>query len=177
MFIESPSKGYRQEVNSENRALTDCVTESKFLHYNSHEGNAFVWDFPGYDYDAGDTLMFLRNDSDTELHIHHIYLYSDTGTKVQIHTPVSTTATGTAVTGVNLNLKSGNVAESTAKQDETGNTQGVILHSEYLPANTPETFFKEDGYEVILGKNDCIAVDLVTAGTMAYGHIVGYFHE
>ena len=177
MLIESASTGYRMEVSSEHRAMTDSVIEQKFLNLNEYKGAAYVWDFPGYNYDAEDTVMFLRNDSDTHLHIHHIYLYCDTATKLQVHIPASPTAAGTAVTGVNLNQTSGNVAEATAKQDETGNTQGTILHSEYIAANGEKTIFKEEGYEIILGKNDCIAVDLVTAGTMAYGHIVGYFHS
>lgn len=176
MFIESPSTGYKAEVTTENRLKTYAVTETNFLHSNKHEAQAYVWDFPGYDYDAADTVMFVRNDSDDDLHIHHMYLYSDTATKVQIHSPESPTAAGTDVTGVNLNRQSGNVAEATAKQDETGNTQGTVLHTEYIAANGSLTIFKENGYEVILGKNDCIAVDLVSAGTMAYGHIVGYYY-
>jgi len=169
--------GNMAKVSSENKLMCYSVTEPDFLHKNEDEEQAYVWDFPGYDYDAADTIMFLRNDSDKALHIHHIYIYSDTASKVQLHTPASPTAAGTAVTGTNLNIASGNVAEATAKQDETGNTQGTILHSEYIAANGTLTMLKEDGYEIILGKNDCIAVDLVTAGTMAYGHITGYFHS
>jgi hypothetical protein len=82
------------------------------------------------------------------------------------------------VTAVNLNGLSGNVAEATAKQDETGNTsQGTILHTEYIAADEPLTMLKEDGYEIILGKNCCIAVDLTSAATETFGHIVGYFHD
>jgi len=168
--------GARAKVSNENKLMTYSVTEPDFLHKNEDEESAYVWNFPGYDYDADDTVMFLRNDGDARLHIHHIYLYSDTATKVSVHLPASPTAAGTAVTGVNLNVPSGNVAEATAMQDETGNTQGTILHSEYIAANGTITMFKEDGYEIILGKNDCIAVDLVTAGTMAFGHITGYYH-
>jgi len=177
MIIEDGTgNGFKAEVNSDNKLKTYAVTEPDFLHRNEDNEQAYVWDFPGYDYDAADTVMFIRNDSSSDLHIHHIYLYCDTASKVQVHAPASPTAAGTAVTGVNLNLKSGNVAEATAKQDETGNTQGTILHSEYVAANGALTMFKEDGYEIILGKNDCIAVDIVTAGTMAYGHITGFYH-
>jgi len=170
--------GYSAAVNGENMLRTIAVTEPSFLHHNQEEGDAYVWDFPGYDYDAADTIMFLRNDSNTPLYINHIYLYSDTASKVQLHLPSSpSAAAGTEVTGVNLKLQSGNVAEATAYQDETGNTQGTVMHTEYIAANGALTMLKEDGYEVVLGKNDCIAVDLVTAGTMAYGHIVGYYCE
>ena len=177
MIIESGgSNSDKAVVTPEGRLTTYAVTEPDFLHRNEDEENAYVWDFPGYDYDAADTIMFLRNDSSSDLHIHHIFLYCDTASKVQVHIPANPTVAGTAVTGTNLNIKSGNVAEATAKQDETGNTQGTILQSEYIAADGTLTLFKEDGYEIILGKNDCIAVDIVTAGTMAYGHITGYYH-
>jgi len=178
MLIEDGTgSGARAQVSAENRLQVSAVVGDVFLHANHHEQTAFVWDFPGYDYDAGDTVIFLRNNSNIELRIAHIYLYSDTATKIQVHVPATpATPAGTLITGVNLNLQSGNVAEATAYQDETANTQGTILHTEYLAANSPISIFKENGYEVILGKNDCIAIDLVSAGTMAYGHIAGYYH-
>jgi len=124
--------------------------------------------------------MFVRNDSDESLHIHHVYLYTDNASVVTLHSISNgETPAGTTVTGVNINRLSGNVALATAKQDETGNTsQGDVLHTEYAASNTPLTMLKEDGYEIILGKNDCIAVDLTTESTSAtFGHIVGYYHE
>ena len=165
-------------VNDEHRLKTSCVTTPGFLHTNDDHGNAYVWNFPSYDPDAGDTVMFLRNDSDAKMHVHHVYLYSDTATVLALHVISNgETPAGTAVTGVNLNIPSGNVAEATAKQDETGNTsQGTVIHTEYVAANEPLTMLKEDGYEIILGKNDCLAVDLVSAATATFGHIVGYYH-
>ena len=49
------------------------------------------------------------------------------------------------------------------------------MQTEYVAANSPITMLKEEGYEVILGKNDIIAVDLTTVGTSTFGHIVGFF--
>ena len=176
MVEDGTGSGKRAQVSDENKLMVMSVSDTNFLHHNAHEGQAYVWNFSGYDYDAADTVMFLRNDITENLHIHHVYIYSDTATKLALHAPSNpTTPAGTEVTGVNLDRTSGNVAEATAYQDETANTQGTILHSEYLAANSPLTMLKEEGYEIVLGKNDCIAIDLVTAGTMAYGHIVGYF--
>ena len=166
---------YGAKVDTEHRLRTYGVIETDFLHTNE-AGNAYIWDFPGYDYDAADTVMFIRNDGDDSLHIHHIYLYCDTASKVQFHFPANPTVAGTLVTGVNPNRGSGKVADATAYQDETGNTQGTVFASEYIAANGVITTFKEEGFEIILSKNACLGVDIVTAGTMAYGHIVGYFH-
>ncbi len=174
---DATGSAFGAEVTKENKLMVQSVTEPNFLHKNEDEKKAYVWNYPEYDNAGGDTVMFLRNDSSEDLHVHHIYIYCSVATKAEIHAPASPTAAGTAVTGVNLNLKSGNVAEATAKQDETGNSQGTIIHTEYVAANTPLTLFKEDGYEVILGKNDCIGVDLGQSGGSTWGHIVGYFHS
>ena len=176
-IADGTGNGYEAKVSDENRLQTESVVHPNFLHKNEDEKSAYVWNYPQYSNASDDTVMFLRNDSDKDLHVHHIYIYCSVATMAEVHAPASPTAAGTAVTGVNLNLKSGNVAQATAKQDETGNTQGTILHTEYIAANTPLTLFKEDGYEVILGKNDCIGVDLGQNGGSTWGHIVGYFHE
>ena len=72
--------GRKAEVNLENQLETFSVVETEFLHVNVDDGKAFVWNFPAYNYTGGDTVMWLRNDSNLNLHIHHIYLYGDTAT-------------------------------------------------------------------------------------------------
>ena len=180
MQIESGTgNGKLVGITDENRLLTDCVTEPNFLHFNSGEEQAYTWNYEAYDPTALDTVMFLRNDSNIPLHIHHIYFYTDTATVINMHTISNgETPTGTAVTGVNLNRNSGNLAVVTAIQDETGNSsQGTILETKYVAANEDVTLLKENGYEIILGKNDCIAIDIVADAGSTFGHIVGYFHE
>ncbi len=170
---------YTAGVSDEFRLMTETVATPDFLHRNYHDGSAYVWNFPSYNAANADTVMFVQNDSNTNLHIHHAFLWTDAATTVTVHTIKNgETPAGTAVTGVNLKRGSGNVAEATAIQDETGNSsQGTILQLEYATANTPLTIFKEEGYEVILGKNDCIAIDLTTGSSAAtFGHIVGYYH-
>ena len=167
-------------VCERNRLQTASVSTPGFLQSNHGEGKAYVWNFPAYDPTAGDTVMFIRNDSTIPLHIHHVYIYSDTISNATLHVISNGAATplGTDVTGVNLNATSGNVAEVTAIENETANTdQGTVLHDEYIAANSPLTMLKEDGYEIVLGKNDCIAVDLDANAGSVYGHIVGYFHD
>jgi len=165
-------------VDSGNRLLTSTVSQPMLLQQIETSKTAYIWDFTGYDYDAADTVMFLQNTSSYMLHINHIYLYSDTSTKVQIHSQNSTTTpAGTSITGSNINRQAADIAEATAIQDETALSQGTVLLTEYITANAPITILKERGFEILLAKNDIIAVDLVTAGTMCYGHIVGYFNN
>ena len=178
MQINGPN-GTFANVTDENKLSVDGVFEPEFLHYNDGSATAYVWNFTtGYTAANSDTIMFIRNDSDKKLHIHHVYVFCSTASTLTLHRPANPTAAGTVVTGRNINSTSGNVAEATAIQDETGNTQGVILHDEYIAANAPLTMLKEDGYEVILGKNDCLAIDVGSGDTpTTYGHIVGYFHD
>lgn len=175
-FIEDGTgTGRKVGINSKNQLLVFSVGITE-LQQATNDGNAYVWDYPGYDYDAADTVMYLRNNNpNQELVIDHIRLYSDTATKVQVHVPSKPTEAGTSVTGSNLNRKSGNTALAAAYQDETGNTQGTIILSDYVAANGNIELLDSEGAEVILGYDDCIAIDLVTAGTMAYGRIIGYF--
>ena len=172
---DGTGSGRQAKVNSEFQLGTFSVVETEFLSVNVNDEKAFVWDFPAYDYDAGDTVMWLRNDSELNLHIHHVYVYSDTATVLEVHRPINVTPAGTAIVDGNINFTSGVTAEGTAYQDETVGVKGTVLKTEYMAANSPVTLFKEEGYEIILGKNDIIAIDLVTAGTSTFGHIVGFY--
>jgi hypothetical protein len=167
--------GRKAEINLSNQLSTFSIVETEFLSVNANDEKAFVWDYPAYNYDAADTVMWLRNDSDLNLHIHHIFLYSNTATVVQLHIPDNVTPAGNAITGSNINITSGITAEATAYQDETVGSQGTVLQTEYIPANGTLSILKEEGYEIILGKNDVIAIDLVTVGSSTFGHIVGYY--
>jgi len=178
MQINGPNGNFAN-VTDENKLSVDGVMEPEFLHYNDGKATAYVWDFPsGYTAANSDTIMFIRNNSDSTLHIHHIYVFCSSASTLTLHTPANPTASGTEVTGRNLNLTSGNVAEASAYQDEEGNSPGNTLHTEYIAANSPLTLLKEDGYEIILGKNDCLAIDVGSGDApTTYGHIVGYFHD
>lgn len=172
---DGTGSGRRAAVNKDNELKTFSIVETEFLSVNTNSERAFVWDFPNYDYDAGDTVMWLRNDSNLNLHIHHIFLYSNAATIVQIHSPDNLTPAGTPETGNNINLNSSVTAEATAFQNETNNIKGVVLQTEYVTADGTISMLKEEGYEVILGKNDVIAIDLLTAGSSTFGHIAGYY--
>ena len=72
MFIDDGTgKGKKAGVTDNNQLLVAAVNRSEFLFVNV-QGDAFVWNFSAYNYSAGDTVMWLRNDSNVNLHIHHI---------------------------------------------------------------------------------------------------------
>ena len=101
----------------------------------------------------------------------------DTDSVATIHLPVTeVTPTGTAVTGVNLNTTSQNVAEATAIRDETDNTQGSVIWSGEVYAASGPFCVDFDG-AVILGKNKSIGVDYVTEGAACDVTIIGYYED
>lgn len=135
-------------------------------------GNAYSWSNVNYDYDGADTILLVSNSHQTlDLVIEEIQISSDTSTEVQVHCPAYPTLAGTAVTGVNLNRTSSNVALAEAYADETGNTQANVIARTYVLANVANS----PPIQVRLGYHDCVAVDFVTAGTGACVNIIGYY--
>ena len=150
------------------------------LHEASLNGDAYSWNAVSADIDATDTALLVRNDSSSRLLvIEKLYVWSDVATAVDVHftNGAAFTPAGTAVTGVNLNRSLVKVADATAKADETANTQGNIfltLHSNELATDQFGIDYDFKG-GVVLGKNGCIAADIVAEPTAFECTIIGYF--
>ncbi len=101
---------------------------------------------------------------------------ADTEGRVVIHRPTTeVTPTGIAVTGINTNGTSNNVADATAIRTETNNTQGDILWAGELQAvNDPYHVDPRSAW--ILGQNQSIGVDYVLeVNAVVDVTIMGYF--
>ena len=157
-----------------NRLQTKAVTESELHDVSEELGLAFSWTSDTYDYLAADTILLVKNTSDKNLSIDTIICSGDAATEVIIHRPTTeVTPTGTAITGRNLNQGSANVAEATAIRDETNNSQGNILLSFRIGADSPYDIHLEGA--IILAKNQSIGVDFVANGAAANVTIIGFF--
>ena len=178
MKLESASGGYVMNVNKEGRGETIAVTVASVEHFSEYGGYAFAWSNVTYDPDAADTIILIKNDHTTKkLHIKGIQFSSDTASEVIVHLTdgATFTPTGTAIVGVNLNNAVGGIPLATAKGDETANTQGnIIFHTKVL-ANTPNHWDMNGA--IILGTNQSIGVDLVTAATAAFATIWGFYSD
>ena len=162
------------EVKSNYRGQVDSVCENALHHYSEHDEEAYAWSNVTYDYDAADTVILIKNTSATKkLHFTYAHIGGDTATEVQIHLCTCASPTGTAITGVNLNRTSDNVAPATAIGDETTNTQGDIVWHGLIVAATSLMNIELDG--VILGQNQCLGIDFVTNGAACYATVHGYF--
>ena len=175
---DGKGSGIRASVSHNNRLNTDAVTETEISFESEKNGMAFAWTSVTYDYAAGDTILLVKNTSSTNhLIIQNINMTTDTATIAHIHIVRCPTPTGTALTGVNLNSASANVAEATAKADETSNTLATtgIIRTSALEADKDNHILLEGS--VILSTNDCIAIDYVTDGAAATVTITGYYHQ
>ena len=173
---DGTGQGYIAKVDDNNHLNTHSVTENECHFISDEKGYTFSWSNVSYDYDAGDTILLVRNDdTDRHLHICYIDISGDTNTEVVIHCPDNITPAGTTVTAVNLNRMSGNTANATAKADENTNSQGNIIWRGRILANTVKRVTFDAC--VILGYHDSIAIDFVTNGGAADVDIIGYFDK
>ncbi len=174
-ILDGRGRGFLAEVDSEGHLIVDAIQLSELAHTSVAHGLAFSWAAATYDYDASDTILLVKNTSSTrKLLIEQIIISSDTATEVAIHVPTSeVTPSGTTITGRNMNLGSNNVAEATAVRDETNNSQGNLFWTGFISAN--EAHHVDFQGALILGTNDSIGVDLVTAGTGCACTIFGLF--
>ena len=171
--IKSGSTGLVAEVNKANQLLVRSVTEPE-IEDASEDGQAYTWTSGNIDIDAGDTILLVKNLSDTNLHVSAIVISSgNVDTRYTIHFPTTdVTVAGNTITGVNMNTGSANVADASAASDETGNSQGDIVVDVSLLALTTQTLLTPG---VILAKNKSIAVDQVTESTAGSATIIGHY--
>ena len=175
MKLEGATGGNVLNVDVDGRAETTSVIQNSLGHYTD-SGDSWAWSNVTYDPDAADTIILVQNTHATkDLYISQIQFSTSALTEVIVHLTdgATFTPTGTAIVGVNLNNNVGGIAFATAKGDETANTQGnIVFHTKVL-ANTPNQFDMKNA--VVLGNNQSIGVDLVTAATAAFTTIWGYY--
>jgi len=185
--------GHSARVDSKNRLRTYSVIEKEITHASEGEGGAYSWTSASADIDAGDTALYLVNNSTSSLlMIESIYVWANTATAFKIHCPAyATPAGGTLVTGVNLNRSSGNLANAIARTDETANTFAetnvikTVRNTYYSRGNGDDLAdiaaagpgITIDFYgALILGYHNSVAIDIIAETTAFQCTIVGYYH-
>lgn len=163
------------KINEDGELLAFSIVEDQFEHVSDSDGKGYNWSSEIIDIDDGDTILLLKNTSSTDdLHIESIMINcGSTASQFQVHIPAAeVTTTGTTVTGTNLNTGSNNVADAEAKSDETNNSQGNIVFSPMLSADSNISI---NSRGLILSKNKSVAIDVTTAGTEVGATIRGFF--
>ena len=174
MYIDDgKGRGTTASVGLDNRLDVSGKMSSRATYVSRDMGQCYSWS-AAKNIDATDTILLVCNNSTTKfLYIEKIIIGSDAATRFTVHSPAYPTLAGTVITGTNDNRTSGNVADASAYEDETGNTQANIIHQGMLMASEMVDL-TIDG-RIILGYHQSIAVDIVTEPTMVTCTIVGYF--
>jgi len=176
MFIEDgKGSGYLTGVTSENKLRTYATIEDEVSYESETNQQAYTWTNVTYNYSANDTILLVKNTNNTEnLIIDLIVISGDTSTTITIHSPNCGTPTGTTVTGTNLNRTSSLTADAIAKSNEATNTQDNIIAIAKINGSNAAILPVQGA--IVLGLNDCIAVDFTTDGGAANVTIRGYYH-
>jgi len=177
MIIEDGAgTGTKAQVNSEKQLVVAAITQKELEHESEENGTGYNWCSDKIDVDANDTILLVKNTSDTPLHIECVKIDNGSlASEYNIHLPTTeVTPTGTTVTGTNVNTTSSNVADADAKSDETNNSQGNVLRTVFLAADSS---ISEETPGLILGKNKSLAVDVVENTTESSVSIVGHFAD
>lgn len=152
--------GNKAQVTSENQLVVSAVVATEFEHESEENGAAYNWSTDLVNLTGDDTVLLVKNTSDTSLHIECIKIANGSvASEYTIHLPTTeVTVTGVTVTGTNLNTGSSNVAEASAASNESNNTQGTVIETKFLAvdSNVDISFVG-----LIIAKNKSIAVDVV----------------
>lgn len=168
--------GNKVQVTGENQLVVSAVTASEFEHESEENGTAYNWSTDTVNLTGNDTVLLIKNTSDTLLHIECVKIANGSvASEYTVHLPTTeVTVTGVTVTGTNLNTGSSNVAEASAASNETNNTQGNIVETKYLAvdANADISFVG-----LILAKNKSLAVDVVEDTAESAITITGHYAD
>ena len=166
---------FELSINSSGQAAVDVRNE--LLRISEDYGEAFSFFNATYDYTAADTITLVKNShASKNMYIDRFILHGDTETEVKIHVPTATfTPAGTTITGQALNrvLDKSVTNYAVAYGDETGNTQGDIIYSIWLKADT-RTVIDITG-AIIIKPEDSIGIDFVTEGAEAHAGVIAYW--
>jgi len=173
---DGKGRGFKAAVNSEQQLTVAAVTQGELEHESEENGQGYNWSTDLVNIDANDTVLLVKNTSDTPLHVECIKIANgSTASEFTVHLPTTeVTVTGTTVTGTNLNTAKTNVAEASVASDETNNSQGNVIGTVWLAVDASKDI---ETPGLILGKNKSVAVDVVEATTEVAATIIGHYAD
>ena len=175
-IADGKGRGTLAEVNDQQQLVTRAIGESEIEHASA-EGNAYSWDSLELDIDIGDTMLFVKNLSDTPLILDRLVF---NGSNVICTWDIncgtaSTTPVGTAVVGVNLNTSfATKLADATAFSDETAVADGTTIDRVKTAVSGHHI---HDLPGVILGKNHYLQVNQETESTAGSVILHGHYEN
>jgi len=158
-------------VSNSNRLLVDSIVEERAVFNSIDVGNTFIvlTDFLTITGVTGqeDGLIYLKNNSDLNMLIHHIKLWSGTASQLTKISTYKNPTTGTLISSAidadveNINFASSNTYEGLAYQGDGTNltvTDGDVWGRHYLGIGNQQMLSFMWNGAVVLGKGDSLAV-------------------
>jgi hypothetical protein len=174
---DGKGKGSKAGVSSDNRLDTSSRSNSRSFYISRDEGSCFSLSSHDATAAAGTYIAYFKNNSPTKnFYVDFIEVGGVETALWKVWSVTGTAAGGSAITPSNLNLTSGNVADATARGNDsiTGLTTVSQLGTLRTSANSDGLIEYND--TLILGTNDAIAVEYDTGTTgVAEVFIRGYF--
>lgn len=161
----------KARVSNSNRLLVDSIVEERAVFNSIDVGNTFIvlTDFLTITGVTGqeDGLIYLKNNSDLNMLIHHIKLWSGTASQLTKISTYKNPTTGTLISSAidadveNINFASSNTYEGLAYQGDGTNltvTDGSVWGRHYLGIGNQQMLSFMWNGAVVLGKGNSLAV-------------------
>lgn len=160
---------------SDGRFNVSSRQDSRMYYVSRDNGQAYVLSIEDLDAEAGDIVLYLRNDSTAKkLFVDDIHINTENAAKFRISIGDAVTPTGTPVTPVNLNRASVNAAAVTGLGNGAvgGVAESVYFGTVRIGAGGFEEYDPKDA--LILGQNQNIIIEY-DAGTTGEVEIEIFF--
>ena len=172
------SSGDMAEITKYGQMLTKATIEREISYESERNGTAYCW-AASVDLGADKDIIWLRNDSRAHfLMIDKIMMYCSAASPMEIWVGNGNTVGGTVVTGVNLQVGSGNIAEATCRHTNTNVDAGagMTLVSTHQVGATAEESVEYAG-ALMLNYGQEVAINVVNDIALTTVNILGWFNE
>ena len=162
-ILQDPSSGNGAAVDEDGRLEVNPKTDWQVAMEN---GDCYAFTNVAADIAQNETVLHVQNNSTTRnFHVVKVTASNDeAGIAFAVHLPAACTPSGTSLSGVNLNRTKNKTAPTTATADETNNAKANIIALTHVAADTPLDILGDGVNDIcILGEDDAIAVDVLTA--------------
>jgi len=177
--------GYAAKVNEENRLYVQSVSVTAKHHANHSEGEAYNVLCAVNPSGAGDCIFYMLNNGEEDIVIEGVWWQTSAAEEVSYNlgdTGTAVATAGAAVTPVNLNAGSGNLADVTCYSntadgavDITGLTAGTTIQSLWLTSAASVWFNAQQ--DIIVPKNKAFSIYCVGGDTLLRFTVVFHVHN
>lgn len=176
---DGSGSGYLAKVTSENKLMTEAITEYIVAHINKVEEQVYSVVVSQTPTGAGDCFCYVKNNSSLDMILRSITLAAVADETVQIKIrDIGTPVNGTAYIPVNRNSGSTNAASGTflTGNDITGLSGGSVVDQFFLKTGDSSLKYFWESH-IIIGPNDTVTFYAVTGTVAIKMSFTIYYHD